>query len=117
MRLRLRLIVAVAVAGTVAAHAPAARADDPPTFQLTLSGNRFEPQTLTVPPGLKLVLKVRTADATPAEFESTSLGVEKVISAGREATVRLGPLKPGRYPFVDEFHQDTAQGVLVVAGD
>ncbi len=115
--MRLHLIGAAAMAGMMAAYSPAAHADDPPVFQLTLRNNRFEPATLTVPAGVKLVLKVRNGDATPAEFESASLGVEKIISGGREATVRLGPLKPGRYAFMDEFHQETAQGVLVVAGE
>jgi hypothetical protein len=28
--------------------------------------------------------------------------------------VFVGPLKPGRYPFFGEFHEQTAQGALVV---
>jgi len=45
------------------------------------------------------------------------LGAEKVISAGRDATIRVGPLTAGRYPFADEFHQDQAHGVLTAAGE
>ena len=78
-----------------------------------LKDHKFEPASLTVPAGQKFVLKVRNGDDTPAEFESAALNVEKIISAGREATIRLGPLEPGRYEFVDEFHQHQARGVLI----
>ena len=88
-------------------------AQEPPVFRLLMKDHRFEPPRLVVPAGVRFVLMVRNGDDTPAEFESGSLNVEKVISAGREATVRLGPLKPGEYPFIDEFHQDTGRGVLV----
>ena len=73
--------------------------------------------TFTVPAGKRLVLVVHNADDTPAEFESSGLGAEKVISAGRDATIRVGPLAAGRYPFADEFHQDQAHGALIAAGE
>lgn len=113
--MRLHLVGAAAIAGLMAAYP--AHAEDPPVFQLLLKDNKFEPAAITVPANTRFVLKVRNGDTTPAEFESASLNVEKIISAGREATVRLGPLKPGRYTFMDEFHQETAQGVLIVAGE
>lgn len=91
----------------------AAWAEDPPTFRLLLQGNRFEPSELRVPAGTRFLLVVRNADPTVAEFESAELRVERVITAGRETTLRLGPLAPGRYPFEDEFHRDTAKGVLI----
>ena len=39
--------------------------------------------------------------------------MEKVIGGGVYGTVRLRPLGPGRYPFMGEFHADTARGVLI----
>ncbi len=95
----------------------AAWADDPATFRLTLKGHVFAPSGLTVPAGKRLILIVRNDDDTPAEFESRELGAEKVISAGREATIRVGPLAAGSYPFIDEFHQDQAHGVLTATGE
>ena len=98
--------------------APAAvQADEPLTFRMTLKNHAFDPAELTVPAGKRLVLVVHNADDTPAEFESSELGAEKVISAGRDATIRVGPLAVGRYPFADEFHQDQAHGALIVAGE
>jgi hypothetical protein len=52
-------------------------------------------------------------DPTPEEFESHEMKVEKVIPGKSKAVVRVGPLKPGRYPFFGEFHEATARGTLV----
>ncbi len=82
-------------------------------FRLTLRGNRFEPAELAVPANRCFRLAVANADTTAVEFESRDLGVEKVIGGRRQEIIAVGPLKPGRYAFEDEFHRATAQGVLV----
>lgn len=102
---------AAAIAALLAFHVPA-RAQDAPTFRLTLKDHRFEPSELQVPAGVRFMLVVKNEDATPAEFESKELGAEKIISAGREATIRVGPLTAGRYAFEDEFNAQ-AKGTLV----
>ena len=114
--MRLHLLGITALASLIAAPAPV-WADETPTFRMTLKDHAFDPAELTVPAGKRLVLVVRNADDTPAEFESRELGAEKVISAGREATIWVGPLAAGRYPFADEFHQDQAHGALIAAGE
>ena len=58
-------------------------------------------------------LLVKNQDATAEEFESSALKIEKVIAAGREATIKLPPLKPGTYKFVGEYHESTAKGVII----
>ena len=50
---------------------------------------------------------------TADEFESTDLNREILVLPGQTITVFLGPLDPGTYKFFGDFHQDTAQGVLV----
>lgn len=85
-----------------------------PSFTLTLKDHKFEPSTITVPAGTKVSLIIKNTDASAEEFESEALGREKIIPAGKEATVTIGPLKPGTYPFVGEFHEDTAKGVVQV---
>ncbi|HET9619143.1 MAG TPA: cupredoxin domain-containing protein, partial [Pseudolabrys sp.] len=52
-------------------------------------------------------------DATPEEFESHALKIEKVVVGNAKGVVRIGPLKAGKYPFVGEYHEDTAKGVIV----
>ena len=98
----------------LAAGYPAAEslaADEP--YTLTIKDHRFEPAQLEVPAGKKLRLVVRNLDATPEEFESRDLKREKVIAGKGQATIAIGPLKPGTYTFVGEYHESTAQGRLV----
>ena len=85
-------------------------AADPVT--LSLKNNRFTPNAVTVPAGERLRIDVKNEDATPAEFESHDLRVEKIIPPGGHISVTVGPLKPRTYKFFDEYHPDTAQGIL-----
>jgi plastocyanin len=80
---------------------------------LTIREHKFEPAELTVPAGQKIKLLVENQDATPEEFESNELKREKIVVGKGTITVFLGPLDAGRYPFFGDFHQETAQGVLV----
>ena len=80
---------------------------------LTLKDHRFTPTELKVPANQRITITVINEDATPAEFESKPMKAEKVIPGKSQAVVRIGPLKPGRYPFVDEFNEATAKGVVI----
>lgn len=82
-------------------------------FSLAIKDHQFTPSELKVPAGQRVKLIVHNQDATPEEFESHSLNREKVIAPNAKATIFIGPLKPGRYPFVGEFHEKTAKGVIV----
>lgn len=85
-------------------------------FTLTIQNHAFEPKEITIPAGKKIKLLVVNKDATPAEFESKSLGREKVIPGKSTATINVGPLKPGRHAFVEEYHENeaAAQGTIIV---
>jgi len=95
----------------VFAAAPALAADD--VFVLVIQDHRFEPTELVVPAGKKVKLVVENRDATPEEFESHDLNREKVIAGKSSATLWIGPLSPGRYPYFGEFNEKTAQGAIV----
>ena len=84
-----------------------------PEFTLVIQDHRFQPEELTVPAGQKIKLIVENRDATPEEFESHELNREKVIAGKSTATIFIGPLSAGRYPFVGEYHEKTAKGVIV----
>ena len=84
-----------------------------PEFKLVIKDHRFEPAELVVPAGQKIKLIVDNQDATPEEFESHSLKREKVIAGKSAASIFIGPLKPGSYPFVGEYNEKTAKGVIV----
>ena len=90
---------------------PAAAADR--EVELAIREHRFEPAEVRVPAGQKIKLVVHNQDATPEEFESHELNREKVIAPGAKASIFIGPLKPGRYPFFGDFHEKTARGVVI----
>ena len=84
-----------------------------PAIDVTIKDHRFTPAEIHVPAGKPATLNIKNEDATAEEFDSSALKVEKVIGGGKEGAVRLRPLDPGRYPFVGEYHEDTAQGVVI----
>jgi hypothetical protein len=84
-----------------------------PEVLLTIRNHRFEPSELRVPAGKKVKIVIDNQDPTPEEFESHELNREKVIPGKSKVPVFVGPLKPGRYPFVGEFNEKTAKGVLI----
>jgi hypothetical protein len=82
-------------------------------LNLTIRDHRFEPTEIRVPSGKRVSIVVSNEDATPEEFDSTALKVEKVIPGKSKGLVRIGPLDAGRYDFIGEFHADTAKGVVI----
>ena len=82
-------------------------------IMLTIKDHRFDPAEIRVPAGEKVKLIVHNQDATPEEFESHKLNREKIIAGKSKATIYIGPLAPGRYPFFGEFNEKTAQGVVI----
>ncbi len=95
----------------IAVVASAVLADD--DFALTIQDHKFQPAELHVPANRKLKLVITNRDASAEEFESHALNREKVVPPGKSVTIYIGPLAPGRYPFFGEFHQKTAQGVVI----
>ena len=106
----LRLFLALA---TLPLGGAAVWAADP--VSLTIKDHRFSPDQVTVPAGEKFKIEVVNQDDTPEEFESHDLKVEKIVTPGGKITVTAGPLKPGKYRFVGEYHKDTAHGTITAA--
>jgi len=100
----LGLLLCVAATAAVAAE---------PEFQLVIRDHRFAPAEVVVPANVKVKLVVDNQDATPEEFDSHALNREKVIAGRSKAVIFVGPLAPGRYPFMGEFNAATAQGAVV----
>jgi Cupredoxin-like domain len=84
-----------------------------PEVTLTIRDHRFEPAELRVPAGKKIKIVIDNQDSTPEEFESHELNREKVIPPKSKVPVFVGPLAPGRYPFIGEFNAQTAKGAVV----
>jgi plastocyanin len=105
-----RYLVLLGLAAMVAVAPVAVRAQE---YVLTIKDHKFTPTELKVPANQRVVITVINEDATAEEFESNILKVEKVIAGNSKGTVRIGPLAPGKYPFVGEFHEATAKGVVI----
>jgi plastocyanin len=108
-----RIAAAAVMAMIGAAPGVAAWADDAAPIAVTIKDHKFSPAEIHVPAGKATTLKITNEDPTVEEFDSTALKVEKVIAGGTWGLVHLSPLGPGKYPFMGEYHSDTAQGVVV----
>lgn len=105
---RIALAFLITLASGACAHAQEI------SLKLTISNHRFQPAEIRAPAGRPIALTVVNADATPEEFESKDLRVERVIPGKSQSVFRLRPLQPGRYRFFGEFNEATAVGFLIV---
>jgi plastocyanin len=80
---------------------------------ISIKDHKFDPAELKVPAGKAIKLTVKNLDSSAEEFESHSLKIEKVIAGKATAVIRIKPLKKGSYKFFGEYHEKTAQGVLI----
>ena len=96
------VVLAIALAALGVASVPA-RAQE---FNLVIRNHKFEPEEFRVPAGKRVSIYVSNEDATPEEFDSPALKVEKIIPGKSKGLVRIGPLDPGRYEFMGEFHAE-----------
>ncbi|MDE1920149.1 MAG: cupredoxin domain-containing protein [Candidatus Omnitrophica bacterium] len=84
-------------------------ADRPDT--IVIKNHQFIPPVLNVPAAKKLQITVDNQDPTPEEFESFDLDREQVVKGRQKIMVYIGPLKPGKYGYWADYHQDS-RGVI-----
>jgi hypothetical protein len=104
------LFVMIGLAAAISLAPAPVRADD---YTLTITDHKFTPTEIKVPANQRVMITVINNDDTAEEFDSVALKVEKVVPGKSKGVVRIGPLKPGRYPFIGEFHEATAKGVVI----
>jgi len=107
------LMLALPVAAGGVAIGTAAFAEEPVAASVVIRDHQFEPAEIRVPAGRTVRLTVQNADATPEEFESHDLNLEKIVTGGGSVVLEFGPLKAGTYGFVGEFNEDSAKGRIV----
>lgn len=111
----MRMKIALAIAGlALMAAATSATADDLVTYELSLKGTVFTPAELKVPAGKPFIIKFSNTNAAAAELEAKDLQIEKVAAPNSDILVRVKAKDPGKYLFVDEYHEDVAKGFIVV---
>jgi Cupredoxin-like domain len=108
------LPISLLFTGAPMAWAPVTRAADVAIVRLAIKDHRFQPAEAPAPAGKPVTIEIRNLDLTPAEFESKTLRVEKVVTGGGTITVQIRPLAAGRYRFFDDYNEDTTEGFLVV---
>ncbi|MFI4995838.1 MAG: cupredoxin domain-containing protein [Hyphomicrobiales bacterium] len=113
-RRRVTLLVALGLLLGLSAVAPGASAQEATTVKLTIKDHKFQPAEPHAPAGKSITLQVTNLDTTPAEFESKTLRVEKVVAGNSTITIQVRALAAGRYRFFDDYHEDTTEGFLVV---
>ena len=104
-----RLLFALPLAFTLSVPALA----DDPVVTIIMKDHQFVPSEVPVPAGVKVKLLIKNQQSVSGEFESSSLHREKIVSAGSEATVYVGPLDPGTYDIFDDFNRDTRGHIVV----
>ncbi|HEX4272764.1 MAG TPA: cupredoxin domain-containing protein [Rhizomicrobium sp.] len=80
---------------------------------VTLKNHKFSPSVIKVKANQPSMIILSNEDDTADEFDSTALKVEKVVAGHAKGNVRLRALAPGKYPFMGEYHSNTAQGVVI----
>jgi hypothetical protein len=106
-----RYTMFVAVLAVALGCVGAAAAD--PEVQLLIEKNRFQPDIINVKAGAPFVLVITNKDKGPEEFEMAMPRIEKVIPAGKTVRLKIPALKPGKYPFVGDYHSETAKATIV----
>jgi len=105
----MKLLAAIAVLALV----PAGAIAQDNTASITLKDHKFAPAEIHVRANTPTTVTLTNDDDQAEEFDSTSLKIEKIVSGHATGTMRWRPLRPGRYPFIGEFHSETAQGVVI----
>ncbi|MBS0321273.1 MAG: cupredoxin domain-containing protein [Proteobacteria bacterium] len=101
------IAVAALAAGTALA------ADEPFVVKIVARDGLYTPPNLEVPAGVRIKVMISNEGKEPMEFESLPLKIEKVLAPGASSSVVINKLKPGQYPFWDEFHPDTSKGFII----
>jgi Cupredoxin-like domain len=84
-----------------------------PVILLSLDHHAFTPTRIEIPAHQRVVIELANHDGTSEEFDSDDLLTEEVVTPRGKVRFSVGPLDPGEYHFMGEYHPKTAQGVIV----
>jgi len=88
-------------------------ADDPPTYEITLTAHGFSPSEIHVAAGKPFFVLVKNGISHADEFEMLLPAVERGLQPGDQAKIRMRPLGQGRFPFFGENDPDNEKGAFV----
>ena len=105
--------VAGLLLGAALVAALPAGAQAPQEIPLVIEKNRFQPDVIKVKAGAPFVLVITNKDKGPEEFDMAQPRIEKVIPGGKTVKLKIPALQAGKYPFVGEYHSETAKATIV----
>jgi hypothetical protein len=108
-----RFVTLAAVLAVALGSVATAAAVDPAEIPLLIEKNRFQPDVIKVKAGAPFVLVITNKDKGPEELDMAQPRIEKVIPGGKTMRLKMPALKPGKYPFVGEYHSETAKATIV----
>lgn len=79
-----------------------------------IKNHQFSPNIITAKESQVIRLTIFNDDPTVEEFESYDLKREKIVPSNNNIIITIGPLKKGSYKFFGDFHQETAQGEIII---
>ena len=82
-------------------------------IEVHLKNHKFTPSVIKVRANQPSMIILHNDDDTADEFDSSSLKIEKVVPGKNKGNIRVRALAPGKYPFMGEYHAQTAQGVVI----
>jgi len=82
-------------------------------IEVHLKNHKFTPSVIKVRANQPSMIVLHNDDDTADEFDSSSLKIEKVVPGKNKGNIRVRALAPGKYPFMGEYHAQTAQGVVI----
>jgi hypothetical protein len=88
--------------------------DDVVMVDLHIKDHKFVPDIVELPTNKKIYITIYNDDPTIEEFESVDLKREKIVLGNDSIKIVLAPLALGEYKFFGDFHQETAQGKIIV---
>jgi len=109
----MKQLVMASLAVVLLVAALPAGAQAPPEIPLAIEKNRFQPDVIKVKAGAPFVLVITNKDKGPEEFDMAQPRIEKVIPGGKTVKLKMPALKAGKYPFVGEYHSETAKATIV----
>jgi len=108
-----RCVALVAALALVLGIGAPVMAADPAEIPLVIEKNRFQPDVIKVKAGAPFVLVITNKDKGPEELDMAQPRIEKIIPGGKTVRLKMPALKPGKYPFVGEYHSETAKATIV----
>jgi hypothetical protein len=90
-----------------------ALAEEMPSVSIEFKDGTIAPMRVEVPAGKPFRIELHNTGKSAAEFESTEMHREKVISPDSSTFVVIRRLDAGEYKFFDDFAPDSPQALIV----